>query len=229
MNVLANRSTSTGVIALIALALSGLALGLWLARDRGESANKPLLSGDGLLSAEDVAQFDKFPLVSLGEEHNGHPLVLAQEEVYPGLVDAKTGKLRKEGSDTVTLGYDKACEERPCEMPIVVQISPACTIPQALIADDAKDGPGKEISDTGVRAQRFGDGHVRLWMGSITVAVWDETSATPLDPEKVLASLEGANEPGRVLAKNWPAPDKYTGACAPGVLPTPRSSDSPVE
>jgi len=207
--------------ALVAALAAAVALWAWSQRS-GESSERGLL--DGSLSLAEAAEFDDFALVSLGTAYNDHPLVLVQDEAYAGLIDRETGRLEKPGTRIVTFAYDRDCEERPCGYPIVVQVSPACTVPPALIADEAKDGPDQELTQSGVKAQRFGDGHVRIWTGDITVAVWDESVPGRLSPGEVLAQLQGVNDLGRALAARWPAPEEHSFDCPPGVVPEPRTS-----
>jgi hypothetical protein len=168
--------------------LTGLVLIVFAAVTIGADDQSAPFNADGSnLSPAALAAFDAFPVVGLGKEFQGQPL---------------TALLRRTGSTDPThdraswnfvshiYGDCKASADTGCQPPYEVQTWTACLRNESLYRDDVvKDTRQTLFGDAPVL--EFPDGHVEVYSGTVTVAIFAPSADLAL---KAAESLVPAND-----------------------------------
>lgn len=130
----------------------------------------PVWTGKGGqgVSQQEIEAFDRYPLFWLGTEYAGFNL----RAIIPVRYDAPPGVPAFYGNDSVSFVYGdcESADEQGCELPLSVIVQPICEARPDEIAEHVKAGPLETVRG-GALLQRFQDGHVQLYAGSVTITV----------------------------------------------------------
>lgn len=176
--------------------------------------------GRGRLTQADVDNFSDYPLFWLGESFGGFNLYAVNRTKYarPGPVALATGpntppkplNLPPE-QDEVTFTYGD-CTRPPgassCSPPVSIIVESGCQVRPEWVADRVKAGPPQEVRGQ-ARLQRFGDGHVRLWVGRVSIRI--ETSGDPALIDQAVQQLRGAGRVAGLGAGQSLGPPDFSG------------------
>lgn len=156
--------------------------------------------GKGSMTQADLDSFGDYPLFWLGETFGGFNLYAVNHikyaRSYPVLLGGgpntpPTPVNLPPEHDEVTFTYGD-CTPPPgasaCSPPVSIIVEPGCQLRPEWVADRVKGGPPEEVRGR-ARLQRFGDGHVQLWFGRVTISIY--TSGDPALIDQAVQQLRG--------------------------------------
>jgi hypothetical protein len=146
------------------------------------------------------SSFQDYPLFWLGENFADFNLQAVRRVKYSAPAGAKS-------QDRVAFIYGECMPvggDRACPAPAQVHVHPICFVLPDQVAEEAKLGNLQTLSG-GAKLQRFGDGHIMVWTG--TVAVEISVAANPSLVNKALSELRGVGRNSHKAGQALEAPD----------------------